>query len=63
MSASESLTLADVFLGVEEETLGALTGETSWCVPTQPILTQMPVHHALINICGKRQGGELFKQF
>lgn len=56
MSASESLTVADVFLGVEEESLGALTGEAAWCVPAQTVLTQQPVHHALINICRWRPG-------
>lgn len=50
MSARESLTLADVFLRVEEESLGALTGEAAWRVPAQTVFTQKPVHHALVNI-------------
>lgn len=57
MSASESLTLADVLLRVEEESLGALTGETARRVPAQTVLTQQPVHHALVDIWGRRQEG------
>lgn len=50
MSASEPLTLADVFLRVEEESLGALAGEAAWRVPAQAVFTQKPVHHALVNV-------------
>lgn len=50
MSASEGLTFADVFLRVEEESFGALTGEAARRVSAQTVLTQKPVHHALIDI-------------
>lgn len=47
---TESLTLADVRLWIEDVSFGTLTGETAWCVSAQTVVTQLPVYQTFINI-------------
>lgn len=61
-SLTHSLTFTCLWVLSEEIPLWAGAGVAPWNVPAQTVVTQQPVHQALVNICGckeRRQGKEL----